>query len=201
MRNTLQWCGRSGELACSLSFSLSLSLSFSPRCQVRQRESQDARQPQQSRSILLFHSAPLLPALLTSATQTTRLCCKQHTCWLHSPSGPAPSLAQLSEQRRRSVYNLGTQSRSYNNCSIYFTLCSWEKKEERRLYILLMIMHNKRDENHPCPINVSHRRLTLWSGFNASTCCCYSGKSRRISLRAFFLQTQRKGTIFVLLLK
>ena len=68
-----------------------------------------------------FTPLPLLSSPLTSATQTTRLCCKQHTCWLPSPSGPAPSLAQLSQQKCRSVYNLGTQSQSYSNCSIYFT--------------------------------------------------------------------------------
>lgn len=57
------------------------------------------------------------------------LCCKQHTCWLHSPSGPAPCLAQLSEQKCRSVYNLGTQSRSYSSCGLHFTLARWGKEE------------------------------------------------------------------------
>lgn len=42
-------------------------------------------------------------SLLTSATQTTRFCCKRHTCWLHSPSGPAPSLASIHNRTQNSL--------------------------------------------------------------------------------------------------
>lgn len=97
-----------------------------------------------------FTPAPLLSSLLTSATQTTRLCCKQHTCWLHSPSGPAPSLAQLAKQKCRSVYNLGTQSRSYSNCGISFTFARG-REEELLQYSLLMTS----DKTHAYLINVS----------------------------------------------
>lgn len=78
--------------------------------QVRQKVGcQTVTEPEH---ILLFHCPS--SSLLTSATETTRVCCKQHTCCPHSPSGPAPSLARLPKQNCRSVYNLGTQSPSYN---------------------------------------------------------------------------------------
>lgn len=96
-------------------------------------------------SILLFHSTPLSSSLLTSATQTTRLCCKQHTCWLHSPSGPAPSLAQRSEQKCMQVcLQPGhTQSRSYSNCSIYFALARGRKEERLQNSQWLLITNIK----------------------------------------------------------
>lgn len=80
--------------------------------------SQDARQSQQKGSILLFHSTPLLPACWRQPPKTTRLCCKQHTCWLHSPSGPAPSLARPKAEQA-GLFTTWTQSRSCSNCSIY----------------------------------------------------------------------------------
>lgn len=106
-RNTLQWLVRWFSLLPPRA-----TLDKKIRCQTVTAEPEH--------SPLSLHSPPF--SLLTSATQTTRLCCKQHTCWLHSPSGPAPSLAQLFMIQCRTVYNLGTQSWSCCNCSVYFTL-------------------------------------------------------------------------------
>lgn len=99
--NTEQWRGRSGDSAFSLSGAKS-----------DKKDSQDARQSQQSWSFLLFHSTPFLFSLLTSAPETTRLCCK--TAHLLASQSIWPSSISSSATQDTIHNSFTTRARSHD---------------------------------------------------------------------------------------
>ena len=98
------------------------------------RQKQGARQSQQIRSALLFplHSTPLLPGCWRQPPETTRLCCKQHTCWLCSPSGPAPISGSAYRAGRQVCLQPGRTVTILQWCRICFMLARGNKKRSYR---------------------------------------------------------------------
>lgn len=119
----------------------------------------------------------------TTLLQTAHLLASQ-SIWPSSISGSAL------QAECRSVYNLGTQSRTNSNNYLLHT-CSWEK----RGVIAAKPADDKRyqsDKNHTCLINVSHCTLDVsllcsGAGFNVSTCCWLVREFSKDSLTPPFL--------------